>query len=704
MFVHLNKMHLPNFILRGDNMAVYSKEKIRNIALIGHGGEGKTSLLEAILFATKGIDRLGKVDDGNTVSDYDAEEISRKMSISLTLSYVYYKDYKINFIDTPGFFDFEGEMISALTVADGAIVVTQASGNLSVGTEKAIDYCSEHKIPTIIFINGVNKENSSFSKTVEAIKNKYGTKVAAIEIPIMNGTTMTGYVDVIGNTAYDNSGKEIAVPANLADAVAADNAELAEVAASADEELLEKFFENGDLTREEKIDGIKKTVGSCDFYPVVAGVATGKPVICDILENIVNLIPYAGEHGNAYAYKGEEKVELNYDETKPTVCRIFKTIVDPFVGKLQLFKVYSGTVNTGDQLINMRKDETEKISSMYILKGKYQEGVTTLKAGDIGAFAKLSYTGTCDTLCSESMKVSFPEIAFPKPVLTLALVADEKGGTDKVVDGLRKLMDEDCTFKVEKNKETLETVICGMGETQIDVLCKKVKNKYKVEAKLTEPRVAYRETIRKKVEQQGRCKKQNGGSGLFGDVYIRFEPAPEIDFEFAEEVVGGAVPKQYFPSVEKGLREAKLNGVLAGCPMVGFRAVLYFGSYHPVDSKEAAFIEAAKIAYKEGIPKANPVLLEPIYNISITVPSDYMGDVMGDLTKRRGKVFGMETEGSKTVITGEAPAAELHRYAIDLRSMTQGRGRFGTEFARYDEVPSAMVAKIVEEEKKKRAK
>lgn len=685
-------------------MAVFSKEKVRNIALIGHGGEGKTSLVEAILYCTKGIDRLGKVDDGNTVSDYDAEEISRKMSISLSSSYAYYKDYKINLLDTPGFFDFEGEMVAALAVADGAIVVTQASGNLSVGAEKALDYCIERSIPVILFVNGVNKENSSYEKTLEAIKAKYGTKVSAIEYPVMQGTTMLGYVDVLANKAYDVKGNEIAIPANLVDAVANDNAELTEVAATADEALMEKFFEEGDLSKEDKVSGIKTMVASGEFIPVVAGVAVGQPVICDLLDNIINFIPYAGEHTKAVAKKGGEKIELAYDEAQPTVCRVFKTIVDPFVGKLLLFKVYSGSVKTGDVLVNMRKDETEKISTLYILKGKNQEQTTCLNAGDIGAFAKLSYTSTGDTLCAEGANIEFDPIDFPAPVLTLALTSDDKGGTDKLVDGLRRLMEEDCTFKVEKDMETLETVIRGMGETQIDILCKKVKAKYKVEAKLGEPRVAYRETIRKKVEQQGRCKKQNGGSGLFGDVYIRFEPAPEIDFEFAEEIVGGSVPKQYFPAVEKGLIEAKATGVLAGCPMVGFRAVLYFGSYHPVDSKEAAFIEAAKIAFKDGIPKASPVLLEPVVNVRVIVPSDYMGDVMGDLTKRRGKVFGMETEKGKTVITGEAPMSEMHRYAIDLRSMTQGRGKFSTEFARYDEVPGAMVAKIVEEEKKKRAK
>lgn len=686
-------------------MDVFSKEKIRNIALIGHSGEGKTSLLEAILFNTKAIDRLGKIDDGNTVSDYEAEETSRKMSISLTLSYALYKDYKINFLDCPGFFDFEGEMIAALSVADGAIIVTQASGYLSVGTEKAIDYCKENGVPMLIFVNGVNKENSSYSKTVNAIKEKYGTMVSPIELPIMDGYTMTGYVDVLANKAFDNSGAEIAIPSEFVDVVASENAELTEIAASADEELMEIFFDKGDLSKEEKLQGIKKMVVSTEFVPMVAGVAVGKPILGDLLDNIVSLMPSAGEKGNAVALRKEEKVEFNYDENAPFACRIFKTTIDPFVGKLLLFKVYSGTAKSGDIVTNTVKDETEKVSALYTLRGKSQEAMEVVKAGDIGAFAKMSYSGTNDTLCDSSLNVIFPPIDFPQPVFTVAISTEgEKGGTDKVVDGLKRLMEEDPTFRVEKNAETNETVISGVGETQIDVLCKKVKNKYKVEAKLVEPRVAYRETIRKTVEQQGRCKKQTGGSGLFGDVYIRFEPAPEIDFEFAEEVVGGAVPKQYFPSVEKGLREIKTTGILAGCLMTGFRAVLYFGSYHPVDSKEAAFIEAAKIAFREGMPKANPVLLEPIMNLRVVVPTEFMGDIMGDITKRKGKVFGMESENGKTVINGEVPQSEMHRYAIDLRSMTQGRGRFSMEFARYDDVPLALVPKIIEEERKKRGK
>ncbi len=683
-------------------MAGYSKEKVRNIALIGHGGEGKTSLLEAILFNTKAIDRLGKVEDGTTVSDFDPEEIARKMSINMAMSNVKYKDYKINIIDVPGFFDFEGEFVSALSVADGAIVVTQATGTLSVGAEKAITYCLENKIPMIVFINGVNKENSDFFKTVEAIRAKYGNKVAAIEYPIMNGNQMAGYVDVIEQKAFDAELKEIAVPSNLAEKAASENNELSETAAGASEELMETYFENGELSREEKLKGIKLLVGATEFVPVIAGVVIGpKPYLANLLDLIVDLIPYTGESKAVKATKNGEEVEIPCDESAPFAGRIFKSIIDPFVGKLLFFKAYSGSVKSGDTLYNSAKDETEKISSLYVINGKQQVPVDVINAGDIGAFAKLSYTATNDTLCDPNNKIAFAPIAFPKPVFTLALVADEKGGADKVVDGLRKMMEEDNTIWVGKDQDTGETVIRGMGETQIDVMLKKIKNKYKAEAVLAEPKVAYRETIKKKVEQQGRCKKQNGGSGLFGDVYIRFEPAPEVEeFDFGVEVVGGAVPKQFFPAVEKGLREIKATGMLAGYPMVNFRAVLYDGSYHPVDSKEAAFIEAAKIAFKDGIPKANPILLEPIMNIKVIVPTEFMGDIMGDITKRRGRIFGMENDKDKTIVSGEVPQAEMGRYAIDLRSMTQGRGKFSTSFARYEEVPAANAAKIIEESKR----
>lgn len=681
-------------------MADYMRENIRNIALIGHGGEGKTSLFEAILFKSKITARLGKVDDGTTVSDYDAEEIARKMSINMTLGNVDYKGTKINLIDVPGFFDFEGEMVAALSVVDGAIIVTQASGSLSVGTEKAIEMCSEMHVPMIIFINGVNKENSSYIKTVDAIKSKYGTKIAAIDYPIMDGYNMIGYVDVCAKKAYDSDGNEIEIPSDLKNLIENGASEIDEAAAAASEELLDKFVAEEKLSREDRVSGIKTLSVNGEFIPVIPGVAVEKPVLADLLDLIVELMPYPQEKRHKTAMQNGEGIEVVCEEDGKFACQVFKTIIDPFVGKLLLFKIYRGSIKSGASVLNVRKSETEKISAMYILNGKQQTPVSELHAGDIGAFAKLNYTKTNDTLCDATDIVEFSHIDFPKPMFTMAIVADEKGGSDKVIDGLKKLMGEDKTFYVGKDVDTGETIIKGLGETQIDILMKKVKNKYKAEAELKAPRVAYRETIRKTIEQQGKCKKQNGGSGLFGDVYIRFEPAPEVDFEFTEEIVGGAVPKQYFPSVEKGLREIKDSGTLAGYPMVGFRAVLYFGSYHPVDSKEAAFIEAAKIAYKEGIPKANPILLEPICSVKVTVPTDYMGDIMGDLTKRRGKVFGMDAIKDKTVINGEAPQSEMTRYAIDLRSMTQGRGKFETEFARYDELPQNLASKIIEDAKK----
>lgn len=681
-------------------MADYKKEQIRNIALIGHGGEGKTSLFEAILFKSKIISRLGKIGDGTTVSDYDAEEIARKMSINMSLGNIEYKDTKINFIDVPGFFDFEGEMVAALNVADGAVIVTQASGSLSVGTEKAIDMCTELNIPMLIFINGVNKENSNYQKTVDAIKEKYGTKIAAIDFPIMDGYDMKGYVDICAKKAFDNEGNEIDIPADLKDMVDAKCSEIDENAAGASEELLESFILEEKLSREDRVKGIKMLSVSGEFIPVVPGVVVDEPKLSDVLDLIVELMPYPQEVRKISANVNDNEEEIICDENGKFACRIFKTIIDPFVGKLLLFKVYRGKIKTGDSVYNVRKKEIEKVSAMYSLNGKQQKSITEIGAGDIGAFAKFNYTKTNDTLCDPNEIIEFKPIEFPKPIFTLAIVADEKGGSDKVIDGLKKLKAEDPTFYVGKDEETGETVVRGLGETQIDILLKKVKNKYKAEAELRAPRVAFRETIKKTVEQQGKCKKQNGGSGLFGDVHIRFEPAPDIDFEFADEIVGGAVPKQYFPSVEKGLREIKEKGVLAGYPMVNFRAVLYFGSYHPVDSKEAAFIEAAKIAYKEGIPKANPILLEPICNVKVIIPTDFMGDIMGDLTKRRGKVFGMDTVKGKTVISGEAPQSEMTRYAIDLRSMTQGRGRYEIEFARYEELPQNIATKVIEDSKK----
>lgn len=684
-------------------MAEYHIDKIRNIALIGHSGEGKTSLLEAILFVTKAIDRLGKVDDGTSVSDYDPEEISRKISINLSLGYTFYKGYKINIIDVPGFFDFEGEMVAALTVADAAIVVTSASGSLSVGAEKAIDYCLEKGKAMFLFVNGVNKENSSYFNTIDAFTQKYGNKILPIELPIMEGTQMKGYVDVLEGKAFDTAGKETAVPANLADKLAECEGALLELAAEADDSLLEKYFEGEPLTAEERKRGLKIRIENGEVIPAVAGVVVGNPILTKLLDNIIDLCP-SPDRGAKFGYSKEDGSHdiMVAGEDGKFAAKVFKTIVDPFVGKLLLFKLVRGKISVGEQALNADKDETEKITALYCLRGKKQEAVDTLYAGDIGAFAKMNYTSTNDTLCSPAEFVKFDSIDFPQPVISFAVSAIDKNQEEKVIAGFTKLLEEDVTFRLEKSVETNEMLISGMGEMQIEILAKKVKNKYGVDAVLTEPRIAYHETIRKTVEAEGKHKKQTGGAGQFGQCMIRFEPgAADGVFEFVDAVVGGAIPKQFIPAVEKGLREAIKKGVLAGYPMYNLKCTVFDGKYHPVDSKEIAFISAAKLAYADGCSKASPVFLEPIMSMKVIVPESYMGDIMGDLNKRRGRILGMETENGKTVINAEVPQAEIGRYATDLRSMTQGRGKFAVTLARYEEVPANLAPKIIEEAKKR---
>lgn len=685
-------------------MAVFHKDKIRNIALIGHGGEGKTSLLEAMLYKTKAIDRLGKVNDGNTVSDYDQEEIARKMSISLSMAYVLYKDYKFNVLDVPGFFDFEGEMVAALSVADAAILVTGATGAVPVGAEKALEYCSEHNIPVFIWVNGVNKENSSFDATLQAYRDKYGAKVIAIELPIMQGTNMKGYVDAMQHKAFDTEGAEIAIPAELEGKLAEEDGILMEAVAEASEELMEKYFGGEDISAEEKRNGLRTRFAAGEVYPVVAGVAVDKPVLTALFDHIVDLFPAPGESVKHGYTAGDKHETVDIDENGKFAAQVFKTIVDPFIGKLLMFKVMRGKVSTGDTVYNVEADENEKISSMSIIRGKKQEAVDQMFAGDIGAFAKLNYTTTNNTLCDPSEIVKFDPIEFPEPVISFAVSSADKGSEDKVFAGLNKMLDEDSTFTLEKNAETNEMIISGMGEMQLDIICKKVKNKFNATAVLKEPRIAYRETIKKTVEAEGKHKKQSGGAGQFGQCSVRFEPgAADGVFEFVDAVVGGAIPRQYIPAVEKGLREAAPKGILADYPVINLKCTVFDGKSHPVDSKEIAFITAAKLAFQDGCSRANPVFLEPIMHIDITVPDSYMGDIMGDLSKRRGRILGTDSVNGKTVVSAEAPQAELAKYATDLRSMTQGRGKFVTKFERYEEVPASQAAKIIEDYKKRQA-
>ncbi len=681
-------------------MAVFHKENIRNIALIGHGGEGKTSLLEAMLYKTKAIDRLGKVDDGNSVSDYDQEEIARKMSISLSMAYVNYKDYKINVLDVPGFFDFEGEMVAALSVADAAIVVTGANGTVPVGAEKALEYCQEKGVPTLIWVNGVNKENSSFDATLDAYKNKYGSKVVAIELPIMNGNNLVGHVDILEGKAYDVNKAEIAIPANLEGKYQEEDGVLLESVAESSEELMEKFFGGEEISAEEKKAGLKSLFVNAEKFPVMAGVAVGNAQITGLLDHIIDFFPAPGESIKTASDAGE----LVCDENGKFVAQVFKTIVDPFVGKLLMFKVLRGKVSNGDIVLNVEKDENEKISSIVALRGKKQDAMDTIYAGDMGAFAKLNYTQTNNTLCDPTAVVKCAPIEFPAPVISFAVSSADKNSEDKVFAGLYKLMDEDSTFKLEKNAETNEMILSGIGEMQLDIICKKVKNKFNAKAELREPRIAYRETIRKMVEAEGKHKKQSGGAGQFGQCSVRFEPGAEDGiFEFVDAVVGGAIPRQFIPAVEKGLREAAPKGIQADYPVINIKCTVFDGKYHPVDSKEIAFITAAKLAFADGCSKASPIFLEPVMHVDVIVPDNYMGDVMGDMSKRRGRILGTNSVSGKTVVSAEAPQVELAKYATDLRSMTQGRGKFTLAFERYEEVPATQAAKIIEDYKKRLA-
>ena len=679
--------------------------KIRNIALIGHSGEGKTTLAEAILYNAKAIDRQGKVDDGNSTMDFDPEEIAKKTSISLAVANCEYKGYKFNLLDVPGFFDFEGEMIEALCAADSAVIVTSGSGSLTVGTEKALDYCLEHRIPAMVFISGLDKDNSSYTETVNAIKAKYGNKICPMFVPHLVNGKFGGWVSILDKKAYNLEGVEDASIASAhGDEYEAVKADVAESAAGNDDELMMKFFDGEELTGEELAEGIKKGLLAGATVPVYGGSGLANKAVKNLMERIIAMLPAPSDTaGNKAKNDKGEDVVLAYDEGKPVVIRVFKTIVDNFVGRLNIFKVIQGTLRSGASLNNVAKGSHEKISAIYFLKGKKQEVAESVGAGDIGALAKLADVTTGDTLC-EGPVYQFPEIKMPAPVYSMAVYAAKKGDEDKIFAGLNRLKDEDISFVVYKNAETNEMLLSGVGETQLSILCKKLKTKFGCEAVLKEPKIAYRETVRKSAEAEGKHKKQSGGAGQFGVCNVRFEPGAEDGvYEFVDAVVGGAVPRQFIPAVDKGLREAIKSGVLAGYPMVNLKCTLFDGKYHPVDSKEIAFVTAAKLAFAEGVAAAGPCILEPVMHVEITIPGDYLGDVMGDMNKRRGRILGTDQLGAKTVVSAEAPQAELAKYATDLRSMTQGRGSFTTAFERYEEVPPQAQEKIIKEAKEAKA-
>ena len=681
-------------------------ESIRNIAVVGHSGEGKTTLCEAMLLNGGAIDRMGKVPDGTTVSDYDELEKAKKMSIYTSCAYLMWKDVKINLLDLPGYYDFEGERNEGLRAAGGALLVIGANGVLPIGAESIIDYCLKLGKPLIIFINGMDKENADYMGTVQALRAKYAGKIAPIQIPIMENGKMQGCINALQEKAYlfkEKGPQEIEIPADMMDQVEEMKASLMETAAENDEILLDKFFETGELTREETIQGIRIGIASVNTIPIMAGSAFQNRGVINLLNEIVTYMPKARERLNTLATNEKgEMVNVRTNKDEPFAAQVFKTVIDPFSGKLSYLKSFRGVLKSGSVVWNSNTETEERIGQVYALRGKKMEPVDELAAGDIGAVNKLGNTNTGDTLCDPSAKVKFPAIFFPKPTLFMAVSAAQKGDEDKVFAGLAKLKEEDYTFSIEKSPETAEMVLGGQGDIQLELLAKKVKSRYGVEMKLTEPKIAYRETIRGSAEAEGKHKKQSGGHGQYGHVKIRFS-ACEEDFVFGEEVVGGAVPKNYFPAVEKGLREAMEHGPLAGYPVTGLKAVLYDGSYHDVDSNELSFKMAASIAYKEGLKNAKPVLLEPIYSLKIAIPSDYLGDVMGDINKRRGRIMGTDTEGERTVITAEVPLSEIKTYTMELRSLTRGSGKFVSEFLGYEDVPPMLVDKIVAETQAQKA-
>lgn len=679
-------------------MGITAKE-IKNIAIIGHSGEGKTTLCEAMLFNAGVTDRMGTTESGTTVMDFDDAEKAKKISVYTSVAHLNWKGIKINILDLPGFYDFEGERHEGLAACGGAVLVIGANGVLPIGAESVVNYCLKLGKPLVIFINGMDKPNADYAGTVAALKEKYAGKIAPIQLPIMQNGKMTGYINSIQERAYEfsTSGpKEIPVPDELKEQMDAMQDRLVETAAENDDVLLDKYFEQGGLTKADAVHGIRKGIATGNVIPIMAGSALNNRGVINLLDEIVTYMPTANERRRlATDLDADELIYVDADETQPFAALVYKTVYDSYTGKLNYIKVLRGKLKTGDTVYNSATGKEERIGQIFTLAGKKCELVTELTAGDLGAVNKLADTNTNDTLCAVGTNIQFDPVRFPRPCLSLAVKAANKGEEDKVFAGLAKMREEDYTFSVTKNAETGELILSGQGETHIELLCAKLKSRFGIATVLAEPKIPYRETIRKVANAEGKHKKQSGGHGQYGHCKIRFEPC-ESDFEFGDEVVGGTVPKQYIPAVEKGLRECLSRGVLAGYPVVGVRAVLYDGSYHDVDSSEMAFKAAAALAFREGMKNASPVLLEPLVKLKTAVAGEYLGAVMGDISKRRGRIIESTTEGDITTVVAEVPLAETSKYATELRSLTRGQGRFSTEFLRYEELPPALAEKVIE--------
>lgn len=674
-------------------------KKIRNMCIIAHSNAGKTSLCEAILKKAGLIERVGKTEEGNTVSDFDPEEIKRKISINTSVIPVEWNNVKINLLDTPGTFDFVGEQLEAASVCGSALIVVSGKSGVSAGTERAWELAKDKA--KIIFVNKLDDIKADYSKVIEQLNDVFGKSIAPFTFPIKEGDKLTGFVDVIKMRAKMFRGENPTyeeIPDSFKEIAQRSRDILLEAVAEVSEELMQKYFDGDEFTEEEIKNALKEGIKDSTVVPVICGSVYSNIGITHLLNTISDYMPSPDEFiytAGADVNKGEV-VEIECDKTKPVVLKIFKTVVDSYVGKMSYFKVLSGEIKPDTVLINPLKNKEEKIGKLYFVCGKKQTETQLVTAGDIAATTKLVYTETSDTLCHPSLPVVTDAIAFPKPVLSMAIEPVSKGDEEKISSGLSKLLSEDKTFMLIQNTETHQSVISGTGEQHLSVICSKLKSKFGVDVNLKEPKIAYRESIKGKVKAEGKHKKQSGGHGQYGHVWIEFEPCESDELVFEEKVFGGSVPKNFFPAVEKGIKESMKTGVLAGYPVVNLKATLLDGSYHPVDSSEMAFKTAASIAFKEGIPKAKPVILEPVGELKALVPNSYAGDIVGDINRRRGRIIGMNPVNEKlTEVTAYVPEAEMIKYATDLRAITNGRGSFDFNFKNYEEVPQNIADKII---------
>ena len=683
---------------------MYTAKDIRNLALLGHGGDGKSALCESMLYVTKAITRLGKRADGTTVSDFDDEEKKRQYSIKTSVIPVEFGGCKLNVLDNPGYFDFAAEIVQSLRVADAGLICLTAKSGIAVGTEKGWKSLADAGLPAMFYVSKLDEEHANFFNTFDSLRDIFGASVIPFTFPILHGEEAVGVVDLVSKKAYDVSGKEIALPAEAEEKIEEYMAELNEQVAETDEALMEKFFMEEPFTEEELLKGIKEGIRQRSVTPVFCGCAMNGLGTAALLDNLVRFAPSPLEGKPAVRVDEEGKEsEFPLNPDGPATAFVFNTVADQY-GKNSYFKVLSGNIEDTMTVVNARTGDNEKLGNTFFPKGKDNAKTAKVCCGDIGVFTKLASVRTGDTLCQPGKLVTIKPMTYAEPCYRMAIYAKTKGQEDKVAAGLVKLNEEDASFTYGNDPETKEMIIAGVCDIHLSVIIAKLLSKYKVEAELRPAKIAYRETIKKKVEIHGRHKKQSGGHGQFGDVYIRFEPQSESeDMIFADETVGGCVPKNFIPSVEKGLRNCIGKGVLAGYPVVFLKSTLYFGSYHPVDSSDMAFQTAAGIAYKEGLPTAGPTLLEPIGELKVLIPDNNMGDVIGDLNKRRGRVMGMNPDPENPgyqIVEAEVPIGEMTTYSIDLRAMSQGRGSYTLKFVRYEEVPQMNQAKIIEDAKK----